>query len=213
LTATNVPPNSQVNVEQKIFAGAFELFSTGDKRVDQQPQNVDMPNLTGVDGLVIMRVTTQQQGAVMTGTRSVYSGAVSSVDASAHPMPYIMGNTKYEPTGITWTEAGAGTADAVMVTLSVTRGAAMGMTPGVNAEYVRAIIAPHATGTLRIPAVPDAMYNPTALDEIGGAIGLVSASGGYDVVRQSAFAKETIVDAAPKGGSISLSYSGQAPGL
>jgi hypothetical protein len=208
-----VPPNSQVNVEQKIYAGSFELFSTGDKRVDQQPQNVDMPNLTGVDGLVIMRVSTQQQGAVMTGTRSLYSGAVSSVDASAHPMPYFMGNTEIKPAGITWTEAGTGTADAVMVTLAVTRGAAMGMTPGVNAEYVRAIIAPHAVGTLRIPAVPDAMYNPSSLDEIGGAIALVSSSGGYDVVRQRAFAKESIVDAAPAGGFISISYSGQAPGF
>lgn len=213
VTATNVPPDSQVNVEQKIYAGSFELFSTGEKRVDQQPQNVDMPNLTGVDGLVIMRVNTQQQGAVMTGMRSLYSGAVSSVDASAHPMPYIMGNTKYEPAGITWTEAGAGTADAVMVTLAVTRGAAMGMTPAVDAEYVRAIIAPHAIGTLRIPAVPEIKYNPTSLDEIGGAIGLVSSSGGYDVVRQRAFAKESIVDAAPSGGSISISYSGQAPGF
>lgn len=213
VTATNVPANSSVNVEQKIYAGGFMLFTTGDKRVDQQPQNVDMPNLTGVDGLVVMRVTTQQQGAVMTGTRSLYSGAVSSVDASAHPMPYIMGNTKYEPTGVTWMEAGTGAADAVMVTLAVTRGAAMGMTPAIDAEYVRAIIAPHGATTLRIPAVPDARFNPSALDEIGGAIGLVSASGGYDAIRQHAFAKETIVDAAPAGGSISLSYSGQAPGL
>lgn len=213
VTATNVPPNSSVNVEQKIYAGGFMLFTTGDKRVDQQPQNVDMPNLTGVDGLVVMRVTTQQQGSVMTGTRSLYSGAVSSVDASAHPMPYIMGNTKYEPTGVTWTEAGTGAADAVMVTLAVTRGAAMGMTPAIDAEYVRAIIAPHGATTLRIPAVPDARFNPSALDEIGGAMGLVSASGGYDAIRHHAFAKETIVDAAPAGGSISLSYSGQAPGL
>ncbi|GEM_PF-6303591 len=213
VTATNVPLNSSVNVEQKIYAGGFMLFTTGDKRVDQQPQNVDMPNLTGVDGLVLMRVTTQQQGAVMTGTRSLYSGAVSSVDASAHPMPYIMGNTKYEPTGVTWMEAGTGAADAVMVTLAVTRGAAMGMPPAIDAEYVRAIIAPHGATTLRIPAVPDARFNPSALDEMGGAIGLVSASGGYDAIRQRAFAKESIVDAAPAGGSISLSYSGQAPGL
>lgn len=213
VTATNVPANSQVNVEQKIYAGSFELFSTGEKRVDQQPQNVDMPNLTGVDGLVIMRVNTQNQGTVMTGTRSLYSGAVSSVDASTHPMPYIMGNTKYEPAQITWTEAGAGTADGVMVTLAVTRGAAMGMTPGIDAEYVRAIIAPHATGALRIPGVPDARYNPSSLDEIGGALGLVSSSGGYNAVRRLAFAKESIVDAAPAAGSISISYSGQAPGF
>ena len=213
VTALNVPPNASVNVEQKIFAGSFELFSTGEKRVDQTPQNVDMPNLTGVDGLVITRVNIQQQGSVMTGARSLYSGAVSSVDASAHPMPYIMGNTKYEPTGITWTEAGTGTAEAVMVTLAVTRGAAMGMPPAVDAEYVRAIIAPHAVGTLRIPALPDARYNPTSLDEIGGALGLVSSSGGYDVIRQRAFAKESIVDAAPANGSISIAYTGQAPGL
>jgi hypothetical protein len=213
VTALNVPPNAQVNVEQKIFAGSFELFSTGEKRVDQTPQNVDMPNITGVDGLVVTRVNIQQQGAVMTGTRSLYSGAVSSVDASAHPMPYIMGNTQFEPTGITWTQAGTGTAEAVMVTLAVTRGAAMGMTPAVDAEYVRAIIAPHGAGTLRIPAVPDARYNPSSLDEMGGAIGLVSSSGGYDAIRQRAFAKESIVDAAPAGGSISIAYTGQAPGF
>ncbi len=213
VSATNVPPNSQVNVEQKIYAGSFELFSTGEKRVDQNAQNVDMPNLSGVDGLVVMRVNTQQQGAVMTGTRTAFSGAVSSVDASAYPMPYIMGNVDYDPTGITWTEAGAGTADAVMVTLAVTRGAAMGMVPAVDAEYVRAIIAPHGASPLRIPAVPDARFNPTVQDEIGGALGLVSSSGGYDVIRAKAFAKESIVDATPTGGSISLSYSGQAPGF
>ena len=89
----------------------------------------------------------------------------------------------------------------------------MGMPPAIDAEYVRAIIAPHGATTLRIPAVPDARFNPSALDEMGGAIGLVSASGGYDAIRQRAFAKESIVDAAPAGGSISLSYSGQAPGL
>ncbi|MFN0253664.1 MAG: hypothetical protein ACKV2T_42745 [Kofleriaceae bacterium] len=213
VTATNVPPNAQVNVEQKIFAGSFELFSTGEERVDQTPQNVDMPNITGVDGLVITRVSVQQQGAVMTGTRSLYSGSVSSVDASAHAMPYIMGNPQFEPTGITWTQAGAGTAEAVMVTLAVTRGAAMGMPPAVDAEYVRAIIAPHSAGTLRIPAVPDARYNPSSLDEMGGAMGLVKSSGGYDAIRQRAFAKESIVDAAPTGGSISIAYTGQAPGF
>jgi hypothetical protein len=213
VTATNVPPNAQVNVEQKIYAGSFELFSTGEKRVDQTPQNVDMPNITGVDGLVVTRVSVQNQGAVMTGARTSYSGAVASVDASAHPMPYIMGTTKFEPAGITWTEAGTGAAEAVMVTLAVTRGAAMGMTPGPDAEYVRAIIAPHAAGVLRIPALPDARYNPSSLDEIGGAIGLVSSSGGYDTIRRRAFAKESIVDAAPAGGSISIAYSGQAPGF
>lgn len=213
VNATNVPTGAQVNVEQKIFAGAFELFSSGEKRVDQNAQNVDMPNLTGVDGLVVMRVNVPQQGAVMTGMRTLYSGAVSSVDASAHPMPYIMGNVDYEPTGITWTQAGTGTADAVMVTLAVTRGAGMGGIPGIDAEYVRAIIAPHAASPLRIPAVPDARYNPTAMDEIGGALGLVKASGGYDMVRAKAFAKESIVDATPSGGSISIAYSGQAPGF
>lgn len=213
VTATNVPANSTVDVEQKIYAGAFELFSTGTKRVDQQAQNVDMPNINGVDGLVIMRVSTNGQGAVMTGTRAPYSGAVASVDASAHPMPYLMGNTKYEPTLVTWTEAGAGAADAVMVTLAVTRGAANGGTPAIDAEYVRAIIAPHGAGTLRIPGLPELKFNPTSLDEIGGAMGLVSSSGGYDTIRQRAFAKESIVDAAPSAGSISISYSGQVPGL
>ncbi len=213
VTATNVPPNAQVNVEQKIYAGTFELYSTGQKRVDQNPQNVDMPNIMDVDGLVVMRVNIGGQGAVMTGSRTLYSGSVSSVDASAYPMPYITGNTKYEPTEITWTEAGTGTADAVMVTLAVTRGAAMGMTPAIDAEYVRAIIAPHAGSVLRIPVLPDARFNPSALDEIGGALGLVSSSGGYDTIRQRAFAKESIVDAAPSGGSISIAYTGQAPGF
>ncbi len=213
VTATSVPAGASVNVEQKIFAGSFELFSTGEKRVDQQPQNVDMPNISGVDGLVVMRVNTPQQGAVMTGTRSLYSGAVSSVDASAHPMPYITGNVDYKPAAVTWMEAGAGAADAVVLTLAVTRGAAMGGTPGPDAEYVRAIIAPHATGTLRIPGVPDGRYNPSSLDDIGGALGLVSATGGYDTIRVRAFAKESIVDATPAGGSLSLSYTGQAPGL
>ncbi|MEO7096125.1 MAG: hypothetical protein ABI175_22880 [Polyangiales bacterium] len=56
LAATNVPTGATVNIEERVVAGMFALFSSGSKRVDQTPAQVNLPNITGVDQLVIAQV-------------------------------------------------------------------------------------------------------------------------------------------------------------
>ena len=211
MSATNVPPNSSVNAEQRVVTGLFTLYSSGEKRIDEAPQTVTLPDLAGVDQLLVTRITTQGMGTQIVAARDTYSGSPALVDASADLIPYITGNPTYAPTGVSWTEAGSGTADAVYVALNVTRGAAMGGTPALDAEYTRLIIAPHAGTSLRMPLLPDALYNPTSADQMAGATGLVRATGGYDAIRGKAFAVDRITDGAPAGGKLVLSYAGGTP--
>ena len=211
LSATNVPPNTTVNAEQRVVTGLFTLYSSGEKRVDEAPQTVTLPDLQGVDQLLVSRISTQNMGTQIVAARDTYSGSPALIDASADLIPYITGNVEYAPTGVSWTEMGSGTADAVYVTLSVTRGTAMGGTPALDAEYTRLILAPHAGTSLRMPVLPDALYNPTSADQIGGATGLVRSTGGYDAIRAKAFAVDRLADAAPTGGKLVLSYAGGTP--
>ncbi|MBA3464718.1 MAG: hypothetical protein H0T46_32595 [Deltaproteobacteria bacterium] len=211
LSATNVPPNTTVNAEERVVTGSYTLYRSGEKRIDEQPATVDLPNLTGVEQLVVARIATQGMGTQLVVARDTYSASPALIDASANLIPYIMGNPTYAPTGVSWVQAGTGTADAVFVTLNVTRGAAMGGTPGLDAEYTRLIIAPHAGTSLRMPQLPDALYNPTSADQMAGTAGLVKTTGGYDAIRAKAFAVESIVDATPASGKLVLSYSGNTP--
>lgn len=208
LSATNVPPNSSVNAEERVVTGLFTLYRSGEKRIDQAPQTVNLPNLTGVDQLLVTRISTQGMGTQIVSARDTYSGSPALIDASADLIPYITGNVQYAPTGVSWMETGSGTADAVYVALNVTRNVA---TPTVDNTYTRLIIAPHAGTSLRMPLLPDALYNPTSADQIGGATGLLRATGGYDMLRAKAFAVDSIGDIAPVGGKLVLSYAGGTP--
>ncbi|MBL0218751.1 MAG: hypothetical protein IPQ07_33355 [Myxococcales bacterium] len=150
ISSRNVPANTSVTVEQRIVAGAFQLFSSGGKRVDTNPATVNVPNLQGVDQLVISTLDTNGRGKQMIADRSAYAASPVIVDATVGLIPYVMGNPTYAPTGVTWVEEGAGTADAVIVMMNVTRGGP----PSLDNEYVRTIIAPHTGLTLRIPRCP-----------------------------------------------------------
>jgi hypothetical protein len=213
LASTNVPAGATVNVEERVVAGAFELFSSGSKRVDAQPATVNLPNLQGVDQLVVATIKAPNNaGTQMVAERSTYSASPVIVDAAGGLVPLVSA-PKYEPTGISWVEQGPGDADAVVVTLNVTRGAAMGGTPARDAEYVHAIIAPHAGMTLRMPVLPgaDAMYNLSMADDVAGTQGLVKATGGYDAIRGNAFAVTNVVEAAAADTTVTLSYAGNTP--
>ncbi len=207
LSATNVLAGSQVNVELRIVSGFFELYSSGQKRVDQAPATVNLPNLTGVDQLAVATIS-GADGTQMVARRETYSASPAIIDASAGLLPYVK-TPDYSPTGISWTEEGAGTADFVVATLNVTRSM-------VATEYSRMIIAPHAGLSLRMPilAGADAIYNPTPADQIAGSHGLVTVTGGYDAARARAFTVSNIVELAPAAGLATLSYAGNnVPGL
>lgn len=207
LSATNVIPNTQVNVELRIVAGHFELYSSGTKRVDEATQTVNLPNLTGVDQLTLATIS-GADGRQMVARRETYSASPAIIDASAGLIPYVK-TPDYSPTGISWTEEGAGTADFVVARVDVTRAL-------VATEYTRMIIAPHAGLSLRMPILTgaDAMYNPTPADQIAGTHGLVTVTGGYDAARALAFTVSNITALAPAAGMATLSYAGaNAPGF
>lgn len=212
LAATNIPADSQVNVEQRLEAGTFTLYSSGEKRVDDGPENVNVPQLTGVDQVLVTRIDTADLGRQLVGERSRYDGSTINVDASAHLAPYLA-DVDYQPATVTWTESGAGTADAVLLAYDVTRGTADGSAPALDAAYRRLVLAPHTGLALRVPQLPDARYNPSMADELGGALGLVKATGGYDALRERAFTAADLVDTAAVDGAITLSFDGARPGL
>ena len=207
VSATNVVPDTTVNVELRIVAGTFQLYSSGTKRVDQAPATVNLPNLMGVDQLVVASIS-GTAGRQMVGKREPYSASPAIVDASAGLIPYVK-TPDYAPTGISWTEEGTGTADVVLATINVTRAT-------VGTEYVRAIIAPHTGLSLRMPILAgvDAIYNPTTADQLAGAHGLVKVSGGYDAIRATAFTVSSLLELTPAAGTATLSYAGNtAPGI
>ena len=206
LGSTNVPANTTVTVEERVVSGTFQLFSSGAKRVDQTAATVNLPNITGVDQLVVTTIKTTGSATQMVATRSAYSASPAVVDATANLIADISA-PMYTPTSVTWTEGSAGTADAVIVTLNVTRG---GPT-AIDNTYTRAIIAPHAGPSLRLPVLPDALYNPAMGDQIAGTSGLVSATGGYDALKALAFTVPNILDAGAADGTITLAYPGNTP--
>lgn len=215
LASTNVPLDSTVNVDQRLVAGMYTLYSSGEKRVDETPANVNVPDVTGMDQLLVTRINTANKGTQMVTERTRFTNSTVNVDAGASLIPYVS-EVEYQPTTVTWVEDTAGVtgvADAVLLTYDVTRGAAMGGTPALDAEYRRIVLAPHAGLSLRMPVLPDALYNPSMADEFGGAFGLVRATGGYDALRKRAFVAANIAETVGLGGKITLSYAGQRPAL
>ncbi len=209
VSATNVAPGSTVTADQRLGADGYDFYSTGAKRIEAAPANVTLPPLTGVEHLVVASISLDNRTQVV-ATRKPYTQETVIVDASAGLIA-SPGGLMTMPSAVTWTEEGAGAPDAVIATLSVTRADTMTL----DREYIRMIIAPHRGPSLQIPFLPGAaaVYNPTEDDQIGTALGLVQATGGYDSLRPRAFAVPSIVDATPVDGRITLSYSGSAPGI
>ncbi|MEO7096124.1 MAG: hypothetical protein ABI175_22875 [Polyangiales bacterium] len=142
----------------------------------------------------------------MVASRSAYSASPVIFDTGSSLIPFVS-TVEYKPAAITWMETGTGTADAVMIRLNVTRG---GIQSPEN-EYVRTVIAPHAGPTLRMPLLPDALYNLGMMDQIAGTHGLIKASAGYDKLRGKAFQVDNVIETAPTDGSVVLSYAGNPP--
>ena len=208
VSATNILPNTTVTVEQRLGSGGFDFYSTGAKRVDQAPANVTMPPLSGVEHLVIASISSNGRTQLV-GTRKTFTQDTPIVDASVGLIAAVT-ELKYAQTGITWVEEGTGTPDAVIASLNVTR-----PDTATDREYVRMIIAPHAGAALQVPVLGGsaAIYNPTKDDQVGTALGLAKITGGYDAIRGRAFAVESLVDATPMDGQLTLSYTGTRPGL
>jgi hypothetical protein len=213
--ATNVPLDTQVTVEKRLEMNNFRLYSSGRQDVTTTTQNIDVPQLSGVDMITLATMSSQGRSQVVVSHGAFLSGP-TIVDASAGMIPYISQPAEFTPEAITWLEEGAGVADTVYVVLNVTREIPEGGTPGVHNEYVRTIIAPHTGTALRVPVLPGTgiLFNPGENDNVGIAHGIVATTGGYDSLRARAFKVENIIDATPLGSTTTLSYAGgQLPGL
>nr|MBA2545115.1 hypothetical protein [Deltaproteobacteria bacterium] len=149
----------------------------------------------------------------LVASRQPYVKGTTVVDGSVGLIPYVT-NPVYSPTGLSWVEAGPAQAqpNLVIATLTVTRDIGGGL-PGPNDIYVRAIVAPHAGMSLRMPMLPGtaAIFNPGATDQIAGALGLAQFSGDYVAARPTVFTGTSILDAAPMNGRVVLSYAGSTP--
>jgi hypothetical protein len=211
---TNHVPNSTVSAEVQLELAGFEIYSSGAKRVDQNPATYDLPNLLGVEQLVIAQISIDGK-TQRVAHRAAFDNAITSVDGSIGLIPYPA-NVVYAPTGISWAEEGPAreAAEAVLVRLDVTRDVPGGQ-PGPADEYVRWIVAPHAGFSVLLPQLPGAhaVYNPRAVDRVAGTTGLVKVTGGYDAVRSRVFAVDDIADLAPADGQAVLSYRGTRPSL
>ena len=202
-TATNVQPGTTVTAELRIVAGNFVLHSSGPQQIDQNPANVNLPNLQGGLEELLIGTMSSAMGNQMVSRRNQFEITPKTFDASVGIIPYVS-TPMYTPTQITWMEQGqTGGADFAMWGLSVTPQGTQ------TVKYVRGIVAPHSGTTLAIPQLTgaDAKYNPTATDTLQGGGGLVGMTGGYDAARVNVFAVPTIVDIAPKDGIITYSYA------
>jgi hypothetical protein len=209
LSATNVTPDiTSVNAEARLVDGAFTLFSTGDKRVDAQPANVNMPNIQNAEELVVATIASTAGGTQMIASRHPYAVTPTIIDATANLAATIDQQPDVTPTSITWVEGGSGSADFVLATIDVTRG---GTPVPSNAQYTRTIIAPHTAGSLAIPLVGDAAWDPQTDDQLAVRVGLVKATGGYDALRATALTVSNVTTIAPMNGVVTLSYAGNNP--
>lgn len=210
------PGVSSVTAEGRAVAGMHQVYSTGAQRVDQASIQTNLPDLAAtIDELVIGTIVATAGGTQMTATRSLWEPMPVSVDGTG-ALPYLQEDPVFTPTGVSWVETGSGTVDAVIATIEVTRSTAPSP---ADAKYTRTILAPYSGMSLAIPQLTgaDATYNPTPADQLAGAAGLVgavgsdTATGGYDALRPWAFGVANLVEAAPVGVSVTLSYAGTNP--
>jgi hypothetical protein len=205
LSSTNLLPGvTTVEAETRIMDGTYQLYSSGTKRVDATPANVNMPNLQGVDEMVVATIKATD-GTQMVASRQPYAVTPTIIDAGANLLPYVT-TPEYTPTAVTWVETGTGAADFVIATLDVT--------PKNGAdEYIRIIMAPHTGLSLAVPLMTgaDAVFNPMTNDQIAGTHELVRSTGGYDAARGHAFGVPSVLQNAPMNGSVTISYAGNTP--
>ena len=207
ITATDLPPNENVSAELRLGADGYYFYKTDPQQVDQGTQNVDLPQVSGVDQLAITSVSGNNR-TQMVATRSVFqAGTPITIDASAGLIGTISDPT-FAPGSITWTEETPGAPDFVIASLDVTRSQ-------LGTEYTRTVIAPYVGPVLRVPALAASLaYDPTTDDQVATALAAVKVTGGYDALRGAAFAGASLLEATPAGAQLTVSYGGGAlPGL
>jgi len=207
ISANDIPANTQVNAEVDLVAGLFTLFASNQQQLDGNngPQQVDLPNVSGVDRVVVTSINTNNMGQQMFASHSTYAASPVVIDVGQSVIPYTS-NPQWSQLGLSWTETGPGNADAVIAMLDITP-----QQPSTITEYWRVIIAPHSGAAMPVPMLPDATMNPTQEDQISISQGLVAATGGYDAIRANAFGVDNVVWAAPMNGSTTISYSNNNP--
>jgi hypothetical protein len=121
VSASNVTAGTTVTVEQRLAIGGFFLASSGAKRVDAAAATVALPQLDGVEQLVVTAVTGANRTELV-AARSAYASDLANVDASVGLIAAVGAKPVFTPAAITWVEATPGAPDLVINSLAVTRG-------------------------------------------------------------------------------------------
>jgi hypothetical protein len=203
----NLPPNTTSTQEGHLSMLGYRMFSTGPRNA-ANPQNVNYPDLPGVDQTTVIRVTMQESQQMISYHRKWLNS--QAVDVSPQLLPYI-GSPTVDASGVTWMETPAGTPTPISPDFVVAR---VDVTPsGGLTPYVRSIVAPYTGTQLRFTQLPPAhaAYNPLPGDQVDATPGLVKVpgiSGGYDAIRSTVFKHTNPVDAAPMDTCATISYTG-----
>jgi hypothetical protein len=201
LTAFNQPTDATTTVEGRLELQRFRMYTTGARAVPV-PQFLSYPDLEGAQQITVATVSRPDATQLLAARR--WQPALVAFDIGATLLPYVTAPT-LDATSFRWVEAGSGTPDFIVASMTVTP---VGGTP-----YVRAIAAPYTAGTLRIPrlAGAHAPLDIKAGDQLTGIPGIAKVTGGYDAIRNELFHGETVIDTAPIFSNVVLSFPGQQP--
>ena len=154
------------------------------------------PIADDVTGDMLINATWQDSvsGEAQTLRTRVAQTAALSVDFGAVAIPVVAtaGVFDLASSTVSWTESGAGSADASSVQLSVSQAAALfDIVPAPTTRlFTWRLVAPHTGTTMTLPVLPTSLasFNPTAAETVSVTIvAIANAPHGYDKVLASAF--------------------------
>ena len=173
------------SVTVSLLAGDRNLFdATSAFPDDVNLTSVDLPAGTPYD--VVSQLTwsdtsTTSQRAI---DRQLATTSLA-IDVSSERLPTTsQAAFDRQSSSITWSETGAGTADAESASLLITS------TDGTSRDYRWTILARYTTDRLALPTLPSSLatFNPSSSDQIVvDRLGLIGITGGYDAIRARFF--------------------------
>jgi hypothetical protein len=189
-SVSNAPDTATVTVEKRLETDLFRpVFTTGPIAVaPDQPVDVTLPYLPTTEEQTYATVALTEVSQIV-ASRDPYGSGPAVIDLAAAMIiapsqPKIAGDT------VSWTEAGSGAPDLVLVSIQ-------------SATATRYVAAEHALSAVKVPHLPAAhdMYNLAATDT--PSVALARVGGGYDGVRARVFAGPL----APMGGTATIAIA------
>jgi hypothetical protein len=198
LTTELTAANAQMTVvlQKRLVLGGFTVFDTGQIPAYTPTITTDVPELVNTEQLVSAWIYENDRSYVISA-RDYFTPTATTIDVSQLAVP-MSANPQLGGYTLSWTEAGSGTPDVAIASLTV---------GAVGRQFVRTIAAPYSTGgSIRIPPLPVVhdRYNLQSTDTPSIVHSLARANGGYDVLRPYVF-NGTYADIAPMGRTVAAS--------